>query len=203
MRTRTRRIPTLKQAENDDRSQRKELEKLQRELKENQTYKQNLNEAHEWENALEHRWSNYEDDYYEQHGRSAPKSEDKDDLGTGNELDFRYTGAGSGLGSPKTLFPSSVRTVNVVLQSPLAIPRKSVLKAPVSIHPDQPSWPPLTPPNTQQEPSVVHTPSTIGCIQPPMLMPKPLSTCHAQPPVDPIEPPRLEGESDIELRKLA
>ncbi|KAJ4463312.1 hypothetical protein C8J55DRAFT_494444 [Lentinula edodes] len=154
----------------------RELKKIQ---KENQTYKQNLNEAR------------------------APESEDEDDLGTGNELDFRYTGAGSGLGSPKTLFPSSVRTVNVVLQSPPAIPRKSVLKAPVSIHPDQPSWPPLTPPNAQQEPSVVHTPSTIGCIQPPMLMPKPLSPCHAQPPVDPIEPPRLEGESDIELRKLA
>ncbi|KAJ3804571.1 hypothetical protein F5876DRAFT_82941 [Lentinula aff. lateritia] len=206
-RTRTRRIPTLKQAENDDRSQTKELEKLQRELKkmqkENQTYKQNLNEARERENALEHRRSNYEDDYYEQHGRSAPESEDEDDLGTGNELDFRYTGAGSGLGSPKTLFLSSVRTVNVVLQSPPAIPRKSVLKAPVSIHPDQPWWPPLTPPNTQQEPSVVHTPSAIGCIQPPMLMPKPLSTCHAQPPVDPIEPPGLEGESDIELCKLA
>ncbi|KAJ3911792.1 hypothetical protein F5877DRAFT_85541 [Lentinula edodes] len=206
-RTRTHRIPTSKQAENDDRSQTKELEKLQRELKkmqkENQTYKRNLNEAHERESALEQHRSSYEDHYYEQHGRSAPESEDEDDLGTGTELNFGYAGVGSGPGSPKTLFPSSVRTVNVVLQSPPAIPRKSVLKTPVSIHPNQPRWPLPTPPNTQQEPSVVHTPSTIGRIQPPMLMPNPLTTCHDQPPVDPIEPLQLEGESNIELRILA
>ncbi|KAH7871355.1 uncharacterized protein C8R40DRAFT_1072642 [Lentinula edodes] len=171
--------------------------------KENQTYKRNLNEAHERESALEQHRSSYEDHYYEQHGRSAPESEDEDDLGTGTELNFGYAGVGSGPGSPKTLFPSSVRTVNVVLQSPPAIPRKSVLKTPVSIHPNQPRWPLPTPPNTQQEPSVVHTPSTIGRIQPPMLMPNPLTTCHDQPPVDPIEPLQLEGESNIELRILA
>ncbi|KAE9393725.1 hypothetical protein BT96DRAFT_999168 [Gymnopus androsaceus JB14] len=117
----------------NDESRTKAMEKMQRELKkaqkENQKQQQELEAAGAREKRLEQQCNVLADQYYEQHGRHPPESEDEVDdqdndklfdLNLTSHLDPEYgEDSENDSGSPiMTLFPTSVRTISVRTQSP-------------------------------------------------------------------------------------